>query len=69
MTTFIYIDRQGFIVWLDHHDNVMNRSNKALRRYEFPARFTNLFIQYYKLEIHPEALKNVVHAIKLAYIL
>ena len=58
---YVYIDQSGMVVYCDNRDSLLNFPNKSLRRYVLRASQLGIFVRYYQLRLHPEALKNVTH--------
>lgn len=58
---YVYIDRSGLVVYCDNRDSLLNFPNKSLRRYVLRASQLGIFVRYYQLRLHPEALKNVTN--------
>jgi len=58
---YVYIDRSGLVVYCSNRDSLLNFPNKSLRRYVLRASQLGIFVRYYQLRLHPEALNNVIH--------
>jgi len=60
MKTYLYIDRQNCVVYLDFRDSAINRENPTLKLYEIQADFVGMFIRYFKLKLHPKAKQHII---------
>ena len=58
---YVYIDRSGMVVYCNNRDSLLNFPNKSLRRYVLRVSQLGIFVRYYQLRLHPEALNNVIH--------
>jgi hypothetical protein len=59
METFIYLNKCNQVVYCDVIDSYINLNNTQLRRYVIKVNLLNIFVKYYSLRLHPEALKHV----------
>lgn len=57
---YLYINKANQVVYCNNVDSIVNFPNKQLRRYVVRTEALGLFVRYYQLRLHPEALKNVV---------
>lgn len=58
---YLYINSANQVIYTDFRDSLINFSNKSLRRYVIKTANLELFIRYYQLRLHPEALKHVIN--------
>jgi hypothetical protein len=61
---YLYLDINNKVVYADYVPSVINEAfvkKGVLRSYELSKKNLGLFTQYYRLRIHPMALKNVTY--------
>jgi hypothetical protein len=58
MKTYTYLNRNNQVVYSDYKDSEINKNNKQLKRFVIDNEYS-IFVKYYQLRLHPEALKNI----------
>jgi hypothetical protein len=59
MKTYTYLNRNNQVVYSDYKDSEINKNNKQLKRFVIDNEYYSIFVKYYQLRLHPEALKNI----------
>ena len=58
---FTYINQNNLVVYSSYEDSFVNRNNYQLRRYVISPEYYGLFVRYYQLRLHKNALKNIIY--------
>lgn len=60
-TVNLYINEQNQVCYCDYPASKANNNNACLRRYQVNKNDLNIFIRYYQLRLHSNALKNITN--------
>ena len=59
-TIYLYLNYSNVAVYADFTDNMVNKSNNQLKRFEMNINTLKTFIEYYDVKLHRNAILNII---------